>query len=163
MVATAAKTGVTKYTTAGDREVVFTRVVDAPRRIVFEAWTTPRHLQKWLLGPEGWTMPICELDARPGGKWRYVWRKGDGSEMTLHGTVREFVPPERMVTTENWGGDWPETLNTVVFAEAQGQTTITVTVTYPSKEARDAALQTGMKEGMDQGFARLDELLKTLA
>ncbi len=163
MVTTAARTGVTKYSTPGEHEVVVTRVVDAPRRIVFEAWTTPKHLQKWLLGPEGWTMPICELDPWPGGAWRYVWRNADGNEMTLQGTVREFMPHERVVTTETWGADWPETVNTVVFTEASGQTTITLTITYPSKEAREAALQTGMKEGMDQGFARLDELLKTLS
>jgi uncharacterized protein YndB with AHSA1/START domain len=157
-----ARTGVTHYATPSDREVVITRVVDAPRRLVFEAYTTPRHLQQWLLGPEGWTMPICELDARPGGQWRYVWRKGDGREMTLSGIVKEFQPPERVVTTERWGPEWPETLNTVVFTESLGQTTITITVRYPSKEARDAALQTGMKEGMDQGFARLDQLLQKL-
>jgi uncharacterized protein YndB with AHSA1/START domain len=158
-----ARTGVTTYATPTDREVVITRVVDAPRRIVFEAYTTPRHLQQWLLGPEGWTMPICELDLRPGGAFRYVWRKADGAEMTIAGAVREVVPPERLVTTESWGPEWPETVNTVVFTEAGGRTTISLTVTYPSREARDAALQTGMKEGMDQGFARLDALLKTLA
>ena len=159
---TVAKTGVTKYATPSDTQVVITRVVNAPRRIVFEAYTTPKHLQKWLLGPPGWTMPICELDARPGGKWRYVYRKDDGSEMTLSGTVREYVPPERIVTTESWGPQWPETVNTVLFTEDSSYTTITITVTYPSMEARDAALQTGMKEGMDQGFAKLDELLETL-
>ena len=76
----AARTGVTTYATPTDTEVVITRVVNAPRRLVFQAWTTPAHLQQWLLGPEGWTMPICELDLRPGGAWRYVWRRADGSE-----------------------------------------------------------------------------------
>jgi uncharacterized protein YndB with AHSA1/START domain len=161
MIATA-KTGVTTYTTPSDREVRITRVVDAPRKLVFEAYTTPKHLQRWLLGPEGWTMPICELDTRPGGAWRYVWRKSDGSEMTLKGIVKEFRPPERMVTTESWGPDWPETINTVVFTESLGRTTITLTLLYQSRETRDAALKTGMKEGMDQGFARLDQLLATL-
>ena len=159
---TAARTGVTTYATPTDTQVQVTRVVNAPRKTVFEVYTTPKHLQKWLLGPPGWTMPICEFDARPGGAWRYVYRKDNGEEMTLSGTVREFTPPERVVTTETWGPQWPETLNTVVFTELAGQTTITVTVTYPSKEARDAALQTGMKEGMDQGFAKLDALLETL-
>jgi uncharacterized protein YndB with AHSA1/START domain len=159
---TAARTGVTTYATPTDTQVQVTRVVNAPRKTVFEVYTTPKHLQKWLLGAPGWTMPICEFDARPGGAWRYVYRKDNGEEMTLSGTVREFTPPERVVTTETWGPQWPETLNTVVFTELAGQTTITVTVTYPSKEARDAALQTGMKEGMDQGFAKLDALLETL-
>jgi uncharacterized protein YndB with AHSA1/START domain len=146
-----------------DREVVITRVVDAPRPLVFEVYTTPRHLQRWLLGPEGWTMPVCEMDLRPGGAFRYVWRKADGAEMTIAGAVREVVPPARLVTTESWGPEWPETVNTVDFIELGGRTTIRLAITYPSREARDAALQTGMKEGMDMGFARLDELLRTLA
>jgi uncharacterized protein YndB with AHSA1/START domain len=158
-----AKTGVTTYATPSDRELVITRVVKAPRRIVFDAYTTPRHLQQWLLGPEGWTMPICEIDLRPGGAFRYVWRKEGGAEMTIAGSVREVVPPERLVTTESWGPEWPETVNTVVFTEADGHTTIMLTVHYPSKAARDSALQTGMKEGMEQGFARLDALLRSLA
>lgn len=157
-----ARTGVTMYATPTDTEVVITRVVDAPRRITFDAYTKPVHLKQWLLGPPGWTMPICEMDPRPGGAWRYVWRKGDGTELTLSGTVREFVPPERVVTTESWGPEWPETVNSVVFTEAAGRTTITLTIKYPSKNARDAALKTGMKEGMDPSFARLDELLGTL-
>jgi uncharacterized protein YndB with AHSA1/START domain len=158
-----ARTGVTTYATPTDREVVITRVVDAPRPLVFEVYTTPRHLQRWLLGPEGWTMPVCEMDLRPGGAFRYVWRKADGAEMTIAGAVREVVPPARLVTTESWGPEWPETVNTVDFIELGGRTTIRLAITYPSREARDAALQTGMKEGMDMGFARLDELLRTLA
>lgn len=160
---TAAKTGVTQYTTPSDTQVRFTRVVDAPRRLVFETYTQARHLRKWLLGPEGWVMTVCEIDTRPGGNWKYSWRKDDGSEMTLQGKVKEFSPPERVVTTETWGPEWPETLNTVVFTESQGQTTITITITYPSKEARDAARKTGMKEGLDQSFAHLDQLLATIA
>ena len=159
---TTARTGVTTFATPTDREVVFTRVVDAPRRIVYDAYTTPEHLQQWLLGPPGWTMPICELDLRPGGAWRYVWRKGDGSEMTLSGLVKEVRPPEKLQMTESWGPEWPDTLNTIEFSESGGQTTITTTVLYPSKDARDAALKTGMREGMDHGFARLDQLLATL-
>jgi uncharacterized protein YndB with AHSA1/START domain len=159
---TGARTGVTTYTTPSDREVVITRVVSAPRGVVFEAFTSARHVPNWLIGPEGWTMPVCEIDLRPGGRWRYVYRKGDGSEMTMQGSYREVAPPERLVSTESWGPDWPETVNTMVLAEADGLTTITITVHYPSKEARDAALKTGMKEGMDQGFARLDTLLETL-
>ena len=89
------------------------RVVDAPRRVVFEAWTNPKHIPQWLSGLEGWTMPICEIDARNGGAWRYVWRKTDGAEMEMSGIVREIAPPERMVTTERWGPEWPETVNTL--------------------------------------------------
>lgn len=157
------KTGVTSYATPRDTEFVITRVVDAPRRLVFEAWTKPQHVRQWLLGPEGWSMPVCEIDARPGGSWRYVWRKADGSEMAMGGSYREVVQPQRIVSTEKWGPEWPETVNTVVFTESEGRTTITLTVTYPSKEARDAAMKTGMKDGIEVSYARLDKLLRTLA
>jgi uncharacterized protein YndB with AHSA1/START domain len=163
MTTTATRPGVTSYTTPTDRELVVTRVVAAPRKLVFAAHTEPRHLQRWLLGPEGWTMPVCEFEARNGGAWRYVWRKADGSEMAMSGTVREILPPERVVHTERWGPEWPETINTTVFTESEGRTTITLTVTYPSREARDAALKTGMKDGMDLSYDRLDGLLRTLA
>jgi uncharacterized protein YndB with AHSA1/START domain len=162
-MATATRTGVTSYTTPTDREVVVTRVVDAPRRLVFAAWTDPKHIPHWLLGPEGWTMPICELDLRPGGAWRYVWRKSDGSELAMSGLVRDVTPPERLITTERWGPEWPETVNTLTLTESGGRTTITLTITYPSKAARDAALESGMKGGMDESFARLDRLVQTLA
>jgi len=162
-VVTPGRVGETTFATPSDREVVITRIVDAPRRLVFEAWTNPEHVPQWLLGPEGWTMPVCEIDLRVGGTWRYVWRKDDGAEMAMSGIYREVVRPERIVSTERWGPEWPETVNTVQLVEAAGRTTITITVLYPSKEARDMALQTGMKEGMNQGFARLDELLGQLA
>jgi uncharacterized protein YndB with AHSA1/START domain len=156
---TQSETGVTRFETPSDREVAIVRVFEAPRELVFDAWTDPAHLREWMLGPPGWTMPICERDLRAGGVHRTVWRKGDGEEMEIRGIIKEVVRPERLVSTETWGADWPETVNTLVFTEQQGLTTVTLTVLYPSKEARDAALQTGMKEGMDQGFARLDEFL----
>ncbi len=155
--------GVTAYTTPTDTEIVITRVVDAPRRLVWKAWTEPEHIRQWLSGLEGWTMPVCEMDARAGGAWRYVWRKDSGTEMAMGGLVREAVPPERLVTTERWGPEWPETVNTLRLAEAGGRTTITLTILYPSTEARDAALATGMKDGMDLSFSRLDALLRTMA
>jgi uncharacterized protein YndB with AHSA1/START domain len=130
---------------------------------VFEVWTNPAHVPRWLLGPEGWTMPVCEIDLRPGGRWRYVWRKTGGTEMEMSGVYREVVPPERVVMTEKWGPEWPETINTIAFIESAGQTTITITLQYPSKDARDAALATGMKDGMEQSFARLDDVLRTFA
>jgi uncharacterized protein YndB with AHSA1/START domain len=159
---TKSRTGVTAYETPTDRDVVITRVVAAPRAVVFDAWTNPRHVPRWMTGPEGWTMPVCEIDLRPGGKWHFVWRKSDGSEMDMTGTYREVVPPERLVHTESWGPEWPETTNTLVLEESAGHTTITLTVRYPSREARDAALKTGMKDGMDQSYANLDRLLGTL-
>jgi uncharacterized protein YndB with AHSA1/START domain len=162
-MATANEIGATTFTTPSELEIVMTRVVDAPLALVFEAWTSPEHLPNWMTGPEGWTMPVCEVDLRPGGAWRFVWRRDDGSEMEMSGLYREIAPPERLVSTESWGGDWPETVNTVVLTEENGRTTITQTVTYPSLEARDAALQTGMKEGVSISFDRLADYLRTLA
>ena len=149
-----------EVTTPSDLEVVMKRVVDAPRRLVFEAWTNPKYVPHWLLGPEGWTMPVCEIDLRPGGKWRYVWRKSDGTEMEMSGSYREIAPPERLVSTEKWGPEWPETVNSLVLNESKGKTTITLTVRYESKAARDAAIKTGMKDGAEQSFARLETLLQ---
>ena len=162
-MATTNEIGATTFTTPSELEIVMTRVVDAPSALVFEAWTSPEHLPNWMTGPEGWTMPVCEVDLRPGGAWRFVWRRDDGSEMEMSGLYREIAPPERLVSTESWGGDWLETVNTVVLTEENGRTTITQTVTYPSLEARDAALQTGMKEGVSISFDRLADYLRTLA
>jgi uncharacterized protein YndB with AHSA1/START domain len=162
-MATADRPGVTTYTTPTDREFVGTCVVDAPRGVVFDAWTKPEHLPHWMLGPEGWTMPVCEVDLQPGGAWRHVWRRSDGTEMDMHGVYREIVPPERFVSTESWGGDWPETVNTLVLSEEDGRTTMTCTVRYPSREARDAALGTGMTDGMSLSFDRLAGYLRALS
>ena len=156
---TAHSTGATTFTTPSDREVAMTRTFDAPRRLVFEAFTNPEHLPNWMTGPEGWTMPVCEIDLRPGGAWHFVWRRSDGSEMEMRGEYREITPPDRLVSTESWGGDWPETLNTLVLTEDEGKTTVTQTILYPSMEARDAALQTGMKDGASVSFDRLAEYL----
>lgn len=145
-----------------DQEIVMERVVNAPRELVFDAWTDPKHLPQWMLGPEGWAMPVCEIDLRPGGKWHFEWNKGDGTEMVMHGTYKEVTPPERLVSTENWGGDWPETINTLTLSETDGKTAVTLNLLYPSKEARDKALKTGMKEGMTEGLARLDEYLASI-
>lgn len=152
----------TIVTTPSDREIVITRVISAPRRLVFEAYTNPAHPPHWMLGPEGWTMPVCEIDLRPGGVWHFVWRRSDGTEMSMHGVYHEIVPPERIVSTESWGDEWPETLNTLILTEEGGKTTITQRMLYPSKEARDAALKTGMQEGADQSFDRLAEYLATM-
>jgi len=114
------KLGVTTYTTPTDTELLITRVFDAPPKVLFDAWTNPKHVPHWLLGPEGWTMPVCEIDLRPGGSWRYVWRKGNGTEMEMSGKYREVAPPVRVVWTESWGAEWPETVNALVLSEAGG-------------------------------------------
>src|SRR5690349_21012801 len=92
----------TTITAPSDREIVITRTFAAPRELVFQAYTQPKHIQRWMLGPEGWTMPVCENDLRPGGTWRFVWRNDDGTEMEMRGIYREVVPPERIVNTEAW-------------------------------------------------------------
>jgi uncharacterized protein YndB with AHSA1/START domain len=153
----------TTFSTPSDREIVATRVFDAPRQLVWDVHTRPEHVSKWMLGPDGWTMPICEIDLRPGGAWHWVWRRSDGTEMGMRGVYREVTPPERLVNTESWGGDWPDTINTLVLTEKSGKTTVTTTVLYPSKDARDAALKTGMKEGWSTSYDRLDAYLRTKA
>lgn len=147
-------------TTVGDRELQFTREFAAPRALVFEAFTTPAMLQRWMLGPDGWTMPECEIDLRPGGRFRYLWRKGT-VDMVLTGTFQEVVPPERIVHTELFEQDWTggETLVTTVLSEANGRTTMTLTVRYSSSTARDGALKTGMTTGMADAYDQLDAML----
>jgi uncharacterized protein YndB with AHSA1/START domain len=95
-------TGTLKVTTPTDREIVMTRVLDAPRSLVFDAMTRPELLKRWLLGPPGWSMVVCESDLKVGGVFRHVWRRTDGSEMAMHGVYREVVPPERIVRTESF-------------------------------------------------------------
>ena len=148
-------TGETTFATPTDRAIVITRTVAAPRQLVFDAWTKPEHVQSWMLGPPGWSMPVCEIDLRPGGTWRFVWRDKSGGEMEMEGVYQEITEPSRIVHTESWGEDWARTLNTLELTEEEGRTTMIVTVLYPTKQARDAALATGMKEGMELSFARL--------
>ncbi len=147
-------------TSVGDRELLIARDFDAPRALVFEALTTPALLQRWLLGPGGWTMPVCEVDLRPGGKFRYVWRKGD-VDMGMTGTFREIVPPERIVHTEIFDEDWTggESVVTTTLREANGRTTLSVTVRYASTAAREGALKTGMVDGMSATYDRLADLI----
>jgi uncharacterized protein YndB with AHSA1/START domain len=161
-MAATSRVGETIVTTPSDREIVMTHVVDAPRTLVFEAHTSVEHVPNWMLGPSGWTMPVCEIDLRPGGAWRFVWRRENGSEMEIRGEYREIEPPARLVQTERWGGDWPESVNTITFEEEDGRTTITSTVLYPSLEARDRALGTGMTDGWSAGYNRLDEYVSRL-
>jgi uncharacterized protein YndB with AHSA1/START domain len=133
--------------------------LNAPLQLVWDAWTKCEHLKHWLIGPDGWTMPVCEMDLRPGGTWRHGYRHRDGTEMAIGGVFREIEAPTRMVRTESWGGDWPETLNTLLLTEEGAMTVMTCTILYPSKEARDKALGTGMREGLSLSYDRLDRAL----
>jgi uncharacterized protein YndB with AHSA1/START domain len=158
-------TGRLIVTTPTDREIVMTRVFAAPRKLVFDAWTKPELVRRWLLGPPGWTMPVCEIDLRVGGAYRFEWLGQDGTVMGMGGLYREIVIPERIVNTQLFDQDWTggETLGTLLLTEQGGKTTLTNKVMYASREARDAALRTRMAEGVEAGYARLDELLPTIA
>ncbi|MGI5242834.1 SRPBCC domain-containing protein [Dactylosporangium sp. CA-139066] len=151
--------GVTGFDLDGEAGVRITRVVAAPKDLVFDVHTSPRHLPHWMVGPPGWTMPVCEIDLRPGGAFRYVWRTADGEEMTIAGTFEEVVRPDRLVSTEAWSGGWPATRNTLTFDDLGGRTRITTLIAYASPAARESALQSGMREGMDATYAGLDAYL----
>ena len=159
-------TSAKRYQTSlpGEREFTLTRTFDAPRRLMFDAFTKPEMVKKWLFGPAEWPMVVCEIDLRVGGKIRYVWRHKERGDMGLSGVFREVAVPERLVNTELFDEDWTggETLLTTTFVESSGRTTVASTVRYSSQSARDAALKTGMVEGWSQGHDRLDELLATL-
>ena len=145
-----------------DREIVMTRVFDAPRNLVFDAFTKPELLKQWLLGPPGWTMPVCEIDLRIGGSYRYVWRRdADGTEMGCGGVYREIVPPERLVQTERFDNPWypGESLITTVLDEQRGKTTLTATMLYESRDAREGILKSGIGSGVAASYDRLAELL----
>jgi uncharacterized protein YndB with AHSA1/START domain len=156
------KTAPLQVTTPSDREVVITRVFDAPRGMLFDAHTKPALVQRWLLGPPGWTMPVCEIDLRVGGTYRYVWQHAAGQSMGMGGAFKEIVRPSRIVVTQLFDEDWTggETLVITAFVEQQGKTTLTTTVRYASRAARDGALQTGMTKGMEAGYERLEQLLQ---
>ena len=151
-----------QLTAPGEREIVMTRALDAPRQLVFDALTKPELVRRWLLGPPGWSMPVCEIDLRVGGKYRYVWRQdSDGTEMGMGGVYREIVVPERLVTTERFDEAWypGEAVGTLVLVEQRGRTTVTQTMRYESREARDAVLKSGMEKGVAASYDRLADLL----
>ena len=152
-----------KLTTRGDREIVITRAFDAPRKLVFDAFTKPALVKQWLLGPDGWSMPVCEIDLKVGGKYRYVWRRDkDGTEMGMGGLYREIVAPERVVATEKFDQSWypGEAVGTFVLVEQAGKTTLTQTILYESREARDGVLKSGMEKGIVASYDRLAKLLE---
>ncbi|HTD69945.1 MAG TPA: SRPBCC family protein [Gemmatimonadales bacterium] len=154
--------GTLKLTTPSDREIAMTRVFDAPRQLVFDAHTKPDLVRQWLLGPPGWSMPVCEMDVRVGGTYRWVWRHdSNGTEMGMGGVYREIVAPERLVTTERFDEAWypGEALNTLVLIEQGGRTTLTQTMRYESRDARDAVIKSNMEKGVAASYDRLADLL----
>lgn len=153
-----------EVTLPSDREVVVERVVNAPRALVFDCHTKPELLKRWLLGPDGWTMPLCEVDLRVGGKYRYGWRGPAGEEMTMSGVYHDIDAPERIAQNQFFN-DEPasETEVTLELIERDGRTTIRNIIVYPSKEIRDMVMAQGMTDGMEAGYVRLDNLVPELA
>jgi uncharacterized protein YndB with AHSA1/START domain len=150
-------------TTPSDREIVMTRVFDAPRDLVFEAHSSCEHLSHWW-GPRKYEFASCELDFRPGGAWRIVHRGPEGEDdQGFHGEFREIVRPERIVWTFEWEGmPGHVSTETLTFQERDGRTTITATAVYDSVEDRDGTLQSGMEAGAAETYDRLDEYLEVL-
>lgn len=154
-------TGTLKVTTPSDREVVLTRIFDAPKELVFTALTTPELLKRWF-GPHGWNLVVCEVDLRVGGAWRYVLEGPDGTTMGMSGKYLEIVSGERTVHTEAFD-DYPgDSVVTTVLTEDDGKTTLTGTVLYESKEVRDAVVASGMEHGAAETYDRLAALLPSL-
>jgi len=154
-----------QVTARGEREIVMTRVFDAPRTVVWEAFTKPELLKRWLLGPPGWSMPVCKLASKVGESYRYEWRGPKGEEMGMSGILKEFVPPERMVSTERFDQPWypGECVGTIELTEQNGRTTLTQTLRYESREARDMVLKSEMERGLGMSYDRLDEVLAVAA
>jgi uncharacterized protein YndB with AHSA1/START domain len=155
-------TGSLVITTPSDRELAMTRVFNAPRHLVFDAFTRPELLKRWLSGLDGWSLAVCEVDLRPGGRYRYVWREDSrGSEMGMGGAYREIVVPERIVATERFDDAWypGEALCTIVLIEKDGRTTLTQTMLYESREARDEVLRSPMEEGVAMSYDRMEKIL----
>ena len=150
-----------------DREVAVTRTFDAPRNLVFEAYTKPELVRRWMLGYAGWSMPVCEMDVRPGGKYRWRWRSDEeGKEFGFHGEFREVVTPSKLVHTETFDpgdiggtmGDEPAVITTT-FTERDGRTTMKAVMDFGSKKSRDEAMATGMTDGMELSYQHLDGVL----
>jgi uncharacterized protein YndB with AHSA1/START domain len=150
-----------------DREVRVARSFKAPKAVVYRAYTEPELVRRWLLGPPGWKMPVCDMDVRVGGAYRWVWKsEEDGSEFGFHGIFRDVQPQAKLVHSEVFdpgsvGGEYPgrEAIVTVTFTEEGGVTTVTTLIDFGTREARDGAVATGMTDGMEQSYQLLDRLL----
>ena len=164
-VSSAANSRTFKVTTPSDTDIVMTRVFDAPRHLVFEALTRPEHVRRWWgILDDKHSVPVCEIDLRVGGAWRFVGRGPGGDIPAFYGEYREITPPERLVNTEFFE-PFPDagSLVTTVLTEEGGKTRVTVTASYPSKEVRDMVLQTGMEHGAAISYDRLEEVAAGLA
>jgi uncharacterized protein YndB with AHSA1/START domain len=154
--------GTVRVVTVGERETRVTCIFDAPRSLVFDAWTKPDLLGRWY-GPRGWSLAVCEVDLKAGGTWHFVMRRGNGSEFGMRGVYREIVAPERLVYSQTFDlKDFPgESLVTMILAEDRGGTALTQTVRYPSRELRDGDVGP-TEHGSTESFERLAEYLASL-
>lgn len=152
-----------QVTTPTDREVVLTRTFNAPRNLVFDAFTKPELLKRWLMAP-GRLLEVCEIDLKAGGAYRWIWRGPGKRDVGMHGVYREVTPPERLVRTEAWE-DWDagECLVTTVLVEEGGLTKLSTTSLFPSQEVRDEVLKAGLKHGAAESFDKLAEYLASVA
>jgi uncharacterized protein YndB with AHSA1/START domain len=154
--------GGAKVTLPTDEQILITREFDAPRHLVFEAYTTPELVRRWWHANRG-EMTACEIDLRVGGAWRYGMVAEGGFEVAFHGEYREIVPNERIVSTEVYEGmPDAEAVNTVTLAEADGRTTLTILVQHTSKEHRDAHIESGMEEGLQDALDLLEQVVTSL-
>jgi uncharacterized protein YndB with AHSA1/START domain len=157
--------GTATVTLPTDEQILITREFDAPKHLVYKAWTTPELVKRWWNAKRG-EVTIAEIDLRVGGRWRYVMVTDDGLEVGFHGEYREIVPNERIVSTEVYegapGGDEGAVLNTLTFTEADGRTTLMNLVQAPSKEIRDAIIDSGMEAGMQDAMDLLEEVAASL-
>jgi uncharacterized protein YndB with AHSA1/START domain len=162
-----ASSGTARVTLPTDEQILITREFNAPKHLVYKAYTTPELVKRWWSGRRG-EVTSAEIDLRVGGMWRYVMVANQGFEVAFHGEYREIVPNERIVTTEVYEGipeeEQPEgdVLNTVTFTEAEGRTTLTLLVETPSKEVRDAIIGSGMEGGMQEGMDLLEQVAMSL-
>jgi uncharacterized protein YndB with AHSA1/START domain len=156
-----ASSGTAKVTLPSDRQILITREFDAPKELVYKAWTTPELVRQWWSGERG-EMTVCEIDLRVGGGWRYAMVANEGFEVAFHGEYRELVPNERMVSTEAFEGipdpDEHASLNTLTLTESDGRTTLTVLVEHPTQEGRDMHINSGMEGGMQEAMDRLEQV-----
>jgi uncharacterized protein YndB with AHSA1/START domain len=154
-----------EVTTPSERELKVTRAFNAPAKRVFEAHTKPEYVREWLLGPPGWSMPVCEIDLKVGGRYHYLWRNDEkGREFGTRGEFREIVANERIVHSERMeglgaGSAGPEAVCTLTLVEREGRTTLTMSILFASPEIRDRALKSGMTDGMAMSYDRLETML----
>jgi uncharacterized protein YndB with AHSA1/START domain len=154
--------GTATVTLPQDRQILITREFDAPKRLVYKAWTTPELVKRWWHAKRG-EMTICEIDLRVGGRWRYVMVADGGFEVAFHGEYREIVPDERIVSTDVYEGmPEAEALNTMTLSEADGRTTLTILVEHASQEHRDAHVESGMEDGLQDALDLLEEVAISL-